>query len=69
MDKVVFELGGPWLKNTTQSENYQLKTFLIRTFGPDVNLANVMPDAIWETEASRLGLGVAGPLPDEFMRQ
>ena len=69
MDKVIFELGGPWLKNTTQSENYQLKTFLIRTFGPDVNLANVMPDAIWETEASRLGLGVAGPLPDEFMRQ
>jgi phosphosulfolactate synthase len=66
MDKVIFELGGPWIKNTTQSENYQLKVFLIRTFGPDVNLANVMPEAIWETEASRQGLGVAGPLPEEF---
>lgn len=62
-DRVIFELGGPWIKGTTQSENYQLKVFLIRNFGPDVNLANIMPDQVWETEASRLGLGVAGPLP------
>ncbi|MBT6277462.1 MAG: hypothetical protein HOI95_25435 [Chromatiales bacterium] len=67
LDKVIFELGGPWIKDTTQSANYQLKVFLIRTFGPDVNLANVMPDVVWETEASRLGLGVAGPLPQAFM--
>ena len=36
--------------------------FLINTFGPDINLANIMPDAIWETEAARVGLSVAGPL-------
>jgi phosphosulfolactate synthase len=62
LDHVVFELGGPWLKGVTQTDNYQLKVFLINTFGPDINLANIMPDAIWETEAARLGLSVTGPL-------
>ena len=62
MSRVIFELGGPWLKGVTQTDNYQLKVFLINTFGPDINLANIMPDAIWETEAARVGLSVAGPL-------
>ncbi|MEM7255506.1 MAG: phosphosulfolactate synthase [Pseudomonadota bacterium] len=65
LEKVIFELGGPWIANTTLAEHYQLKTFLVRTFGPDVNLANIMPDAIWETEACRVGLSVSGPLPAE----
>ena len=29
--------------------------------GPDVNLANVPPASIIETEATRTGLGTAGP--------
>ena len=29
--------------------------------GPDVNIANVMPDDLIETEALRVGLGVVGP--------
>ena len=62
MSRVIFELGGPWLKGVTQTDNYQLKVFLINTFGPDINLANIMPDAIWETEDARVGLSVAGPL-------
>jgi phosphosulfolactate synthase len=37
-----------------------LKKFLIREFGPDVNIANVMPDDVLETEALRVGLGVVG---------
>ena len=60
-DRVIFELSGPWIPNTSLSEIYQLKVFLVRTFGPDVNLANVMPDAVFETEALRAGLSVPGP--------
>ena len=66
LDKVIFELAGPWIKGVTHTDNYQLKVFLIRTFGPDVNLANIMPDMIWETEAARLGLSTSGPLPEQF---
>lgn len=61
VERVIFELSGPWLPGTTLTEVYELKTFLVRTFGPDVNLANVMPDAVWETEALRVGLSVPGP--------
>ncbi len=59
--KIIFELSGTWIENTSQSEVYHLKKFLIAEFGPDVNLANVMPDAIWETEAMRAGLSTIGP--------
>ena len=38
-----------------------MKKFLVREFGPDINLANVMPSDIMETEALRVGLGVVGP--------
>jgi phosphosulfolactate synthase (CoM biosynthesis protein A) len=61
VDRVIFELAGPWIPGTTLSDVYALKVFLVSTFGPDVNLANVMPDAVWETEALRVGLSVPGP--------
>jgi phosphosulfolactate synthase len=35
---------------------------LIAELGPDVNLANVAPETVLDLEASRTGLGVAGPL-------
>ena len=60
-EKIIFELSGTWIENTTNSEVYQLKKFLISEFGPNVNLANVMPDDIWETEAMRAGLSTIGP--------
>ena len=42
---------------------YSGKKFLVKTFGPQViNLGNVTPDVIIETETTRLGLGSAGPL-------
>ena len=62
--RVMFELSGPWIPETTNAEVYQLKKFLISAFGPDVNIANVLPDQIWETEALRVGLGVVGPTVD-----
>ena len=57
----LFELTGPWIKDITLSDVHQLKRFLIDQFGPDVNLANVMPDDALETEALRCGLSVTGP--------
>lgn len=61
LDRVIFELSGTWIPGTSQSEVAELKYFLIRTFGPDVNIANVLPDQVWELEALRCGLGVTGP--------
>ena len=64
-DRVIFELSGHWVPGTHHTDNYQLKVFLVRTFGPDVNLANVMPADVWETEALRCGLSIPGPMPTE----
>ena len=57
----VFELATPRVGSTTV-QIYAGKKFLVKTFGPDVNLGNVTPDVIIETETTRLGLGSAGPL-------
>ncbi|MDX1434224.1 MAG: phosphosulfolactate synthase [Gammaproteobacteria bacterium] len=62
VERVIFELSGPWIAGTSLAEVYQLKVFLVETFGPDVNLANIMPENVWETEALRAGLSVPGPL-------
>lgn len=59
--RVIFELIGPWIPGTHNCDVYDLKKFLISEFGPDVNLANVMPEHVWETEALRVGLSVTGP--------
>ena len=61
VERVMFELSGPWIPGTTLSEVYQLRNFLIAAFGPDVNIANVMPQDVFETEVLRVGLGSAGP--------
>lgn len=61
VSKVIFELIGPWIPDTQLCDVYQLKKFYISEFGPDVNIANVMPDQVWETEALRAGLSVVGP--------
>ena len=59
---LMFELPGPWVRGTTASDVLYLKKFLIDSFGPDVNIANVMPDELFETEAMRVGLSFGGPL-------
>ena len=59
--KVIFELVGPWIPGTHHCDVYALKKFYIDEFGPDVNIANVMPDQVWETETLRAGLSVTGP--------
>lgn len=59
--KVLIELPGPWISGITLSAIEDMKKFLVREFGPDVNIANVMPNDIMEMEALRVGLGVVGP--------
>lgn len=59
--RVIFELSGTWVPGTRNTDVYWLKVFLVRTFGPDVNLANVLPEQVWETEALRCGLSIPGP--------
>jgi phosphosulfolactate synthase len=61
MSRVLIELPGPWISGITLSVVEDMKKFLVREFGPDVNIANVMPADIMETEALRVGLGVVGP--------
>ena len=61
VSRCIFELATPRVGRTTV-EIYAGKKFLVKTFGPDVNLGNVTPDVAIETETTRLGLGSAGPL-------
>jgi phosphosulfolactate synthase len=61
--KVLIELPGPWIPGVTLCAIEDMKKFLVSEFGPDVNIANVMPHDVMETEALRVGLGVVGPTP------
>ena len=60
VDRCMFEVSTPYV-GTTSPEIYIGKKFLIKTFGPDVNLGNVTSDMVIQTETMRLGLGAAGP--------
>jgi phosphosulfolactate synthase len=62
MSRVLIELPGPWISGITLSQAEDMKKFLVREFGADVNLANVLPQDVLETEALRVGLGVVGPM-------
>lgn len=53
---LLFELCGPWLKNTHSWEAFAVMRFLIETFGPDVNIGNAPPEMVVEIEAQRRGL-------------
>jgi phosphosulfolactate synthase len=61
MRRVLIELPGPWISGVQLYAVDDMKKFLVAEFGPDVNIANVMPQDIIETEALRVGLGVVGP--------
>ena len=61
ISRCIFELATPRVGSTTV-QIYAGKKFLVKTFGPDVNLGNVTPDVVIESETTRLGLGSAGPL-------
>jgi phosphosulfolactate synthase len=62
MARVMIELPGPWIADVRTCDVEAMKKFLVEEFGPDVNVANVAPDTVIDFEATRRGLGVAGPL-------
>ncbi|MFY9315350.1 MAG: phosphosulfolactate synthase [Burkholderiales bacterium] len=61
MSRVMIELPGPWISDVRSCDIEDMKKALVRELGPDVNLANVPPASIIDTEATRTGLGTAGP--------
>lgn len=61
MSRVMIELPGPWIPNVRSCDVEDMKKALVQELGPDINLANVAPGSIIDTEATRTGLGTAGP--------
>jgi phosphosulfolactate synthase len=61
MQRILIELPGTWITGVSLSMIEDMKKTLVQALGPDVNLANVMPQDVMETEALRVGLGVVGP--------
>lgn len=61
MSRVMIELPGPWISNVSLSQIYDMRKLLVKAFGPDVNMANVKPEDVFDNEALRVGLGVVGP--------
>jgi phosphosulfolactate synthase len=62
MKRVMIELPGPWIADVRTCDIEVLKKLLVKALGPDVNVANVTPDTVIDFEATRTGLGAAGPL-------
>lgn len=61
MSRVMIELPGPWIPEVRSCDIEDMKKALVHELGPEVNLANVAPASIIDTEATRTGLGTAGP--------
>ena len=69
LEKLMFELTGPWIEGTPYSEPDTLARWLMQTFGPNVNIGNVLPESLLRVETARRGLGVnaGGELPSELI--
>jgi phosphosulfolactate synthase len=61
MKRVMIELPGPWIPDVRACDVELLKKLLVKALGPDVNVANVTHDTVIDFEATRVGLGAAGP--------
>lgn len=61
MKRVMIELPAAWIAGVRTCDVEALKKLLVQMLGPDVNVANVHHDTIIDFEATRAGLGVAGP--------
>jgi phosphosulfolactate synthase (CoM biosynthesis protein A) len=61
LGRAIIEVPGTWNSGAEPSVIHDLKKMLIATFGPNVNLGNIMPDEIIDTETMRVGLGVVQP--------
>ena len=61
-ERVVFEIGGPHISGMKHADMHDIKKMLIREFGANVNLANIRPEDILDTETLRIGVGGTGPM-------
>jgi phosphosulfolactate synthase len=61
MSRVMIELPGPWISDVRSCDVEDMKKALFKALGANINLANVPPLSIIDTEATRTGLGTAGP--------
>ena len=59
--RAAIELPGPWIEDVRTCDIELLKKLLVAALGPDVNVANVAADTVIDFEATRVGLGTAGP--------
>lgn len=60
-EKIMIELPGPWIRHVTLNDVFEMKKYVIRTFGTDANIGNVTPDQVINLEALRCDIGIAGP--------
>ena len=56
--EAIFELPGHWIPGTTYSDPPRIYRQLLDAVGPEVNVANVLPDRVIEYETIRCGIGV-----------
>lgn len=61
MTRAMIELPGTWISGVSLSQVEDIKKLLVKTFGPDVNIANVKPEDLMGMEAMRCGLWTVGP--------
>jgi phosphosulfolactate synthase len=59
LERLIFEIPGPWNPGVRQCDGHMLRTWLIQRFGPLVNLANVPPEEVIAVETARRGIGVS----------
>ncbi|MGD1878210.1 MAG: phosphosulfolactate synthase [Kiloniellaceae bacterium] len=60
-ERMMIELPGPWIKDVTLNDVYEMMKYVVATFGPDANLGNVAWDQVMNLETLRCGIGIAGP--------
>jgi len=58
LEKVMFELPGPWIAGVHLCDVHAMQSRLIAQFGSEVSIGNVMPSELMKLEAYRRGLGV-----------
>ena len=63
LEKVMFELPGPWIPGVEEHHVHAMRRDLIDRFGPRVNIGNVAPEDLLSLEAYRRGLGINAGAP------
>jgi phosphosulfolactate synthase (CoM biosynthesis protein A) len=64
--KLIWELPGPWIEGVQSHQIYSWVKQPISALGPEVNLANVVPEMAVELESLLTGLGVVLRKDDEL---